>query len=81
MIVVVQRKLEPEIPTCQNRNRCINSRVLCLQKVSDLQLATSSSIAFGFKVLNDEGSDTTVFRTWNTVSTSLHHQTRHRQSI
>ena len=63
----------------QNRNRC--SRVLSLQEVSDLQVATSSSIAFGFEESNDEGSDTTVFRAWNTVSTSLHDQTRHRQTI
>ena len=64
---------------CQNRKRC--SRVLYLQEVSDLQFATSSSIAITFEELNDEGSDTTVFRAWNTVSTSLHDQTTHRQTV
>ena len=45
------------------------------------QLATSSSIALVFEELNDEGSHTTVFRAWNNVSTSLHDQTTHSQSI
>ena len=73
-------KLEPEIFNCQNRKRC-RIRVLYLQEVSDLQLAASSSIVIAFEELNDEGSDTTVFRAWNTVSTSLHDQTTQRQSI
>ena len=30
-----------------------------------------------FEELNDQGSNTTVFRAWNTVSTSLHDQTTH----
>ena len=34
-----------------------------------------------FKGLNDEGSHTTVFRAWHNVSTSLHDQATHRQSI
>ena len=43
--------------------------------MSDLQLATRSSIAIAFEESNGEDSDTTVFRTWNNVGTS------HRQSI
>ena len=73
------KKLEPEILNCRNRRRC--SRVLYLQEVSELQLATSSSIAIAIEELNDEGSDTIVFRVWNTISTSLHDQIIHRQSI
>ena len=45
------------------------------------QLTTSNSIAIAFEELNDEGTLTTVFRAWNNVSTSLHDQTTHRQSI
>ena len=73
------KKLEPGILNCQNRKRC--SRVLYLQEVSGLQLATSISIAIAFEDLSDEGSDTTVLRAWNTVRMSLHDQTTHRQSI
>ena len=51
-------KFEPEIIFCQNRKRY--RRVLYLQEVSHLQLATSS-IAIAFQELNDEGSDT-MFR-------------------
>ena len=69
----LKNKLEPEVLNCQNRKLC--RRVLYLQQVSNLQLATSNNIAVTFEELNDEGSDTTVFRTWNTVSTSLHDQT------
>ena len=64
---------------CQNRKRC--SRVLYLQEVRDLQLATSSNIATAFEEFNDEGSDTTVFRAWDNVSTPFHDQTTHRHSI
>ena len=46
-----------------------------------MKLATSSSNAIAFEELNDEGSHTTVFCAWNNVSTSLHDQTTHRQSI
>ena len=68
-------KLEPETLNCLNCKRCF--RMLHLQEVSDLQLATISSIAIAFEELNDEGSDTTVFRAWGNVSTSLHDQTTH----
>ena len=72
------KTLEPEVINCQNRTRF--RRVLYLQEVmSDLQLATRSSVAIAFEELNDERSVTTVFRAWNTVSTFLH-QTTHRQS-
>ena len=74
------KKLEPEILNCQNRMMsCI--RVLYLQEVSGLQLATSISIAIALEELSDEDSDTTVFRAWNTASMCLHDQTTHRQSI
>ena len=41
------KKLQPEILNCQNRKRC--RRVLYLQEVSDLQLATRSSDATAFE--------------------------------
>ena len=71
--------LEPDIQNCENRQRC--SRVLYLQEVSDLQLATNIILATAFQEVNGEGSDTTVVRVWNTVRTSLDDQTLHRQSI
>ena len=76
-VFILSKKIEPEILDCQNRERC--SRVLNPQEVSDLQLATRSSDAIAFEELNDEGSDTTVFRAWNTVTTCLHDQTTYRQ--
>ena len=73
-------KLEPEILSRQNRKRC--SRVLYPKRSKrSKQLATSSSIAIAFEELNDGGSHTTVFCAWNNVSTFLHYQTTHRQSI
>ena len=79
MFLFSSKKLKPEILNCQNRKRC--SRVQYLQEVGDLQLTTSSSIAIAFEEFVDEGSDTTVFCAWNTVSTSLRYQTTHRQPI
>ena len=45
-----ETKLEPQSLICQNGMRC--SRVLHLQEVRDLQLATSRSIAIPFDELN-----------------------------
>ena len=52
-----------------------------LQEGSNVQLATSSCIAIAFEESSDEGSDTTVFRAWNNVNTSLLMIRQHRQSI
>ena len=68
---------EPEILNCRN----VSAVVTVYKEVSDLQPATRSSIATALEELNYEDSDTTVFCAWNTVSTSLHNHTTHRQSV